>query len=523
MSSIPPVILLLLAYFFKELIFTALIPMWHTPDEQAHFAQVAYFAEFGKMPSTAPDLNREIFESEKLLGTLRDSNGNNKFTYHPEYKIQYTNSYIGKYENEINNFPREYRQELVKQEAANYPPLYYWISSVPYKFFYNSGLITRVFVLRMISVLMGVGMVYFVFLIGKIIFSKNTLYQYTLVILVAFQPMFSFVSAGITSDNLTNLFFTIVIYCGFLVLKNGIKKNSIFLFISILFLLYLTKPQFILALPIFLTALIIKLLLSKAFLLTKILLTTLFGLVLLALAININNPAIYQLLEKVYPQSFFPGKALFSVNSVEFLKISLNRIIHETIPWYWGVFDWLGVVMPIEVIRILNRLMILAGTGILIKLFLMLRKRNREDWYFLYLILISLIYFGGILLWDFIYYQSHYFSFGLQGRYFFPTIIAHMAIFLVGLVTLVPKKLAVIKEIWTKLIAVGMMTLNFLALWIILKIYYDLSNLNAFIIESSQYKPWFFKGGMLIFWIIAYFIILCLFLYRFLRLKLVKP
>ena len=78
---------------------TAAVPVFHTPDEQAHFAQLEYMAENHVDSVSSPNnLSREIAVSEELLGTRRNDMGNNKFTYHPEYKIEYTNSFLGKYE-----------------------------------------------------------------------------------------------------------------------------------------------------------------------------------------------------------------------------------------------------------------------------------------------------------------------------------------------------------------------------------------------------------------------------------------
>ena len=42
--------LLLLATLFKEIIWSLFVPLWHTPDEQAHFGHVAYLAEGGQLP-----------------------------------------------------------------------------------------------------------------------------------------------------------------------------------------------------------------------------------------------------------------------------------------------------------------------------------------------------------------------------------------------------------------------------------------------------------------------------------------
>src|SRR3989344_2663397 len=172
-------IILILIAFSVKLFFSAVIPLWHTPDEQAHFSQVAYFVEFGHMPNGALDLNKEIYESEVLLGTARSSSGENKFTYHPEYNIEYNLTFVGVYEKQINNFSDEDRIELVGQEAARYPPLYYILTGIPYQLFYNHGLIERVFYSRFVSILIGLLMFILCIPITKLLFPTNKLLQIT--------------------------------------------------------------------------------------------------------------------------------------------------------------------------------------------------------------------------------------------------------------------------------------------------------------------------------------------------------
>src|SRR5437879_260840 len=127
--------LLLLVSFLKELVFISVLPIWHGPDEQAHFGQIANYVELGRLPTGPQNLNKEIYTSEVLLGTLRDKFGTNKFTYHPEYKIEYTSSRTGKYERQITTLPLTSRQELVINESTNYPPIYYWVGSLGYWLF----------------------------------------------------------------------------------------------------------------------------------------------------------------------------------------------------------------------------------------------------------------------------------------------------------------------------------------------------------------------------------------------------
>ena len=118
--------LLLVAAFFNALSWIILIPLWQYPDEQAHFAQVQYIAEISGKPQNNQsfDTSYEVAISEKILGTERDDLGNNKYTYHPEYKPDYSTGLYGPYEKEITSLPKSARSQLVKDEATLNPPLY---------------------------------------------------------------------------------------------------------------------------------------------------------------------------------------------------------------------------------------------------------------------------------------------------------------------------------------------------------------------------------------------------------------
>ncbi len=514
--------LLLLVTFLKELVFASIIPIWHTPDEQAHFAQVAFFVETGLMPKSGKDLNREIYESERLLGTLRDKYGNNKFTFRPDYKIEFSNNKIGIFENEINTFPTSYRVNYVGQEAANYPPLFYWLSAISYKFFYGNGLIDRVFAARFISILMGLGTVLIAWLIGKELFRDKAL-QVILPILVSFQPMFSFVSVGVTSDNLFNFIFTGVLFVGILLIKYGPRLNILLLMLLTCLLAYLTKPQFILSIPIFSLAFgMYFMITNKISQFKKVMYTGLaMMLIILVVALVLFTP-FPVILEKLYPQSFLPGtkSSLVDINFIQFFRESLRHTYAEVVPWYWGVFDWLGVTYPRIVHRMINWVMVGAAVGLIIKFWRVRYKRAVEDYLFLFLLLSALIYFMGIVYYNYLFTLAHGFPFGIQGRYYFPTIVSHMAIILVGLYSLLPDKFSNLRYPLVKTLGVSMIILNAFALWTIAKTYYDVTSLNSFIVQASQYKPFYFKSGWLIFWIVVYLGALPTVIYGYLKIGL---
>ena len=144
---------LLLLLIIKQLAWVGFMPLWQFPDEQAHFAQVQNLVE-ERTRSINPlaTTSREIYETEVLLGTERNDLGNNKYTYHPEFNIEYTDSTVGKFESTILNFPEQYRHDRVIREATGYPPLYYQLSSLGYRLAYQQDFLTRVFTTRLINI-----------------------------------------------------------------------------------------------------------------------------------------------------------------------------------------------------------------------------------------------------------------------------------------------------------------------------------------------------------------------------------
>ncbi len=193
-------------FVIKQLIWIAFIPPWQFPDEQAHFAQVQNFAERRSVADfSGPNTSREIVESEILLGTKRDGFGNNLFTYHPEYKLPLTETKANDIEKYIRELPRSFRQERVIYEATVYPPIYYVLATIPYYFMYEQDLLSRIFVVRLINLPIFIITLYFVYKSGKLLFAQAPFLLTVLIFFFGFHPMFSFVSAGTTRDNLYNL------------------------------------------------------------------------------------------------------------------------------------------------------------------------------------------------------------------------------------------------------------------------------------------------------------------------------
>lgn len=510
----------LITIFLDGLLWTSIVPVWHAPDEAAHFANVQDIAETGQMHPAKGDHSRELLMSERLLGTERMKMGRNKFTLHPEYRLQYSSGVNGIYESEIRNFPRSWRTDFVKFESTNYPPLYYLFGAAAYRLGYDSDIFTRVFLVRIVSILTLVVSAFFVFKAGELLFDNNKVIALALSTVVAFQPMMMFTSAGVTSDSLANFLFVVFLYLGLLIIKDGLTVGKIFWLAVVGGLGSQTKPQFILLLPFMAAFLLVDFLKNKRKL-DRILANGMFlGVTFLLFGGFIHIKEILGRSKEAvtlvpYVEAPKAGIALASSISLPaFIIWTVKHTVAEVLPWYWGVFDWLGVTLPRTVNQIINRVLIIALVGLVIKVLLVIKSRRWSKQYSMLLFLgsFAIIYFSIITLWDWQHFRSIGFSIGVQGRYFLPAILSHMTFILIGILAFFPTKF---KPLGAYLLSIGMVALNLVAVWVVSKTYYDTSSWTVFFNQASQYKSFLIKSPVLPFLLIASVVATSTFLYSF--------
>lgn len=468
-------------------------PIFEFPDEQAHFGTVSYLLDQNRLPSGNDlDMTREMYSTQELLGVLRDGYGNNKYTYHPEYHVPYTDSIVGQYEEEIKSLNNQNdRNTYVGKEAARYPVLYYRLIGLFTTLVNKQDIITRVFVTRLGGLFIAFGLGYFSWKVGLLLFGKTKLAN-TLVALTLLQPMMSFVTAGINSDNLHNLLFLILIYLGLDTIKNGIKLKHFFFLPLALALDIYTKPQGFIAIPIIGISLLISIIRHHKWWMLVALLV--LGLLVLVIAPNQLN--LYSGLLTV---SNFRGVSL-----IEFLRFSSNKLLAQNVVWYWGVFKWLGVVLPSIYWQIANRVVLLAVIGLANYMYKAVKHKKliTDPLNVIYLVLVSAIYTTTIFWYDWQHLKIEGFSLGIQARYFFPTIVAHLSLLIIGITSIGwNKKIA---EWLRRTLLLLFLWLQLGGIWRLISIYYDTSSISTMITELSQYKPYFVKGSWIYLWAIIY-------------------
>lgn len=483
-----------------------LVPAFEFPDEQAHFGTVSFLLENNRLPNyKEKDMTQEMYKTQEFLGIKRDEYGNNQYTYHPEHTVEYTTSNIGKHELEIINLNNiKDRSTYTKDEAARYPPLYYQFSTLFLNLVNNQDILTRLFVVRIGSLFIAAAMALTLFKIGILIF-KNQQLALTLTTITMIQPMISFVTAGINSDNLYNLLFMVIIYLSLKTLKEGVNiKNLLATTFTIMATIY-TKPQGVIAIPITLLALMMKIIKERRW--------KLLGWVIF-ISFCVLGLGWGQLPKYI---SFINISNSNGESFIDFLRFSTNKLVTQNIVWYWGVFKWLGVVLPPIYWRVANRVVLLSVVGLVFYFYKVFKKKKTiiDPLLTSFLILTATIYAGMIFWIDWQYLKGWGFSIGVQARYFFPTIVTHMALMQTGLLSIGWNKTS---QNWIRR---GLILLFFWlqlgGIWTVIKSYYSTVNLNTLIIQISQYKPLYAKSSWWYLWFGLYLLSLIYLLVKSLK------
>ena len=522
---------LLFALLLNFLLWQLLIPIWHFPDEQAHFGQVAFRADHGRVQRYHElSTSREILISEELLGTKRDGLGNNRFTYHPEFKIDYSKTYDGLHEAEIESLNNRIdRTTEVSEESTRYPLLYYYLASKVYNLFGNSDLFTRVYIVRFFSLVIFIGTFATIFAISRLIFPKNFLLQISLTSIVSFMPMFIFSSAGVTSDGLFNFLFMLAIYLKVKITFSKYSMKDIMLLAAVILAGIGTKFQFQIIWPIIAFALLFifwRLQFRKKLIFLGSLIVTI---PIILITINflqffVNDHGIPSFKQFVRLPAI-PETEDLQLKSATELPITtyligvLRRTVAETLPWYFGVYKWLSLALPPIVYQIINRLLVLSIFGLLVLIYKAIKqnKFDQQTKVLIFLAYVAVAYFLSITIFDWFFIRGHGFSFGIQGRYFFPTIIAHIGLVFVGLLTLFPESF---KKWVAAILVIATIIFNYFSLFWVASHYYDTSSINTFILQASQYKPEIFKGeGILLILFLSAFLTF-FFLYHYVKIIL---
>jgi 4-amino-4-deoxy-L-arabinose transferase-like glycosyltransferase len=179
------------------LAWSLITPPFQVPDENAHYGYVAQVAERGTVP--------RIVQPEAMLSPLEDYTLGSLLFYEIVGQRANPSPMSQLQQHTVEEFEHSHLSRVGSGDAlsaTNNPPLYYVLEAIPYKLGSSGSVLDRLALMRVLSVLMGAVTVLLVYMFLAELLPGRRWAWSAGALVVAFQPLFGFVSGGVNNDNL---------------------------------------------------------------------------------------------------------------------------------------------------------------------------------------------------------------------------------------------------------------------------------------------------------------------------------
>jgi len=257
--------LLIILFVVQGIIYLGMFPLWDPWDEPVHFSYIQHLVEEKSLPTLQDYLSTEITSSfyqfpmpVNWLDTWEQADQTKNFQFHnfTTFWNTFDLNEIQKNKDVIETQPVESRtiyEPFIHVYEGSYPPVG-WLPQVPvYLMFYDHDIITRVFALRIFSLMVTTVAVVVAYKTISLLFDDRFMRIGSLMFLV-FNPMYMTTLSRVTNETVTILLFSIFLYLMVLYLKGKTNTLHVVLIGVVLGLGILTKPTFIpaiLLVPVF--------------------------------------------------------------------------------------------------------------------------------------------------------------------------------------------------------------------------------------------------------------------------------
>jgi len=248
-------ILLIILFVVQGIIYSGMYPLWDPWDEPAHFAYIQHIVEAKTLPIFEDYLSNEIvFTFDKtpmVVIWLKDKDCCNvtadvKYYYSSEYWNTFNLEEAKKNRDLITSQTLESRttsEPFIANYEAGQPPLGYLAQVPVYLLFYDQDILTRVFALRIFSILITAAAAVVAYKTISLLFDDRFIRLGSLMFIV-FNPMFLSTSSRVSNEAITILLFSIFLFLMVLYLKGKTNTLHVVLIGVVLGLGLLTKATF---------------------------------------------------------------------------------------------------------------------------------------------------------------------------------------------------------------------------------------------------------------------------------------
>jgi hypothetical protein len=194
-------------------------PAFNTPDEPEHFAYAQYFAETGHAPARAPD-SRPAYSTEETLAlnAVDIYSQTERPDARPPWLVREQKSWE---QSRASAAHLSNNGGGVTTAASTHQPAYYALLAPAYRLVSSQSAFSQLTAMRLVSALLAALVAACAFGIVRELLPRQPLAAVAAGLLVAFHPMFGFISGAVNNDNGINAAAALSLY----LLIRGLRRG----------------------------------------------------------------------------------------------------------------------------------------------------------------------------------------------------------------------------------------------------------------------------------------------------------
>jgi 4-amino-4-deoxy-L-arabinose transferase-like glycosyltransferase len=197
-------------------------PAFQSPDEPDHFAYSQYLIENGHMPSKVPT-TQPPFSTEQTLGLY----GADTFSIVSNAQARppwlALDEHHWERERQLLGLGKRGDGGGYTPGAARHPPPYYALTGAAYALVRSQSVYSQLTAMRLVSALLGAIVALCAFLLVRELFPRQRVAAVAAGLLVAFHPMFGFISGAVNNDSGINAAAALGLYLTVRALRRGLS------------------------------------------------------------------------------------------------------------------------------------------------------------------------------------------------------------------------------------------------------------------------------------------------------------
>ena len=435
-------VLIILLYLALAVTYSVVVPLWEAPDEPSHFLYVRHLAQNGCLPSPT-------CYGEDIAGSFEGDYILSIYEWHHPPLYYLLGALVLRAIEPRHKLSAPYVFPPIDPDLTYQDSLFVHQSKGPFDLD-EEELGPRM--LRLLSILMGIGTIWVTYQTARQIFPSEPLLALTASGVVSFMPQYTFISASVNSDNLANLLsaLTLLLTIKWITEENSYGKTLRLGLLCSLALLSKTTTLFLIPIACLSFALRAKQKGSPRYFMKQGLAFLSLPLLTMGLFLALYPRENLWTLVATYGESLEIDADLMSLDYLWTVLIQINQS-------FWARFGWMNILIPPAIPNLLG---LLCPAGLISALVFWIRG-NRER-------ILSptqssslLALFASILCTLLVLVKLNLAVFQPQGRLLFPAISAIAILFVAGLLS--PLQLRY--KPWATLVIVsGMLTFNLVCL-----------------------------------------------------------